>query len=289
MNWFEEILHTELNPKGYAQKFQVTNVVYQDKTEFQDMVVFDTPLFGRVLALDGVIQTTTLDEPAYHEMMIHVPMFAHGNVKKVLVVGGGDGGMLREALRHPSLERAVLVELDRTVVNISSEHLPSLSGGAFEDPKVDIIITDGLHYMAEEGETFDLIVIDSTDPIGPGEVLFTQSFYANCKKHLNPGGILCTQCGVPRFQPDEVTTSYGRLKPSFKDVGFFATVVPTYVGGFMTLGWATDEPAHRAVDVKVLRERFATAGFETDYYTPDIHKAAFALPAFIEKLIPKEG
>ncbi|MGB0683151.1 MAG: polyamine aminopropyltransferase [Magnetovibrionaceae bacterium] len=285
MDWFVEALHELHNPYGYGQRFLVDRVVYRDKTEFQDLIVFETPLYGRVMALDGVIQLTEKDEYCYHEMLVHVPLFAHGAAKSICVVGGGDGGMLREALRHPGIERAVLVELDRTVIDVCREHLPSLSDGAFDDPRVEVVIADGVKFMAEPGETFDVMIIDSTDPIGPGEVLFTESFYADCKKHLNPGGILVTQNGVPQFQPEEVTNSFQRLSPSFKDVGFYLTVVPTYVGGFMALGWATDDERLRQVPVEVLADRVAKAGFETRYYTPEVHRAAFALPRFVKDLM----
>ena len=263
---------------------QVTRVLCEKKSEFQTLTIFETPSFGRVLALDGIIQTTERDEFCYHEMLAHVPLFAHGTARKVLIIGGGDGGALREVLRH-DLGRATMVDIDRTVIDLCGEYMPSLSDGAFDDPRTNLIIGDGIRFVAECDEFFDVIIVDSTDPIGPGEVLFSRAFYTDCKKCLNPGGVLVTQNGVPIFQPGEVRDTHARLKPLFADASFYVTVVPTYIGGFMTLGWATDDTELRQLPETVLAERFAVQGFSTRYYTPGVHVGAFALPPFISSLM----
>jgi len=288
VKWFDEALYVGVHNKGYNQRFEVSKVVFQDKTDFQEILIFDTPAFGRVLALDGIVQTTEGDEFAYHEMMAHVPILAHGSVSRVLIVGGGDGGILREVLRHKSVQTAVMVELDRTVIDLCHEYMPGLSDGAFDDPRSELIIADGVKFMAETAEKFDVILIDSTDPIGPGEVLFTDSFYADCKRCLTPGGVLVTQNGVPFFQPEEVRRTSQRLSPLFADAGFFLTVVPTYVGGFMTLSWATDNGELRKISESELSARFQKAGLKTRYYNPAVHVGAFALPGFITKLLCPE-
>lgn len=283
--WFDEALHEGVTHKGYTQRFEISKVLFRETTEFQDLIIFETPFFGKVLALDGIIQTTEADEFCYHEMMVHVPVMAHGSAKRVLIIGGGDGGCLREALRHPGIERATMVEIDRTVVDLCREHMPSLSDGAFDDPRADLIITDGLKFVAETDQRFDVIIVDSTDPIGPGEVLFTETFYRDCKRCLTPGGVLVTQNGVPFFQGDEVAMTKTRLSPVFVDAGFYATVVPTYIGGFMTLGWGTDNPDLRNVPATTLEARFSDSGIKTRYYTPATHVAAFALPAFVRDVM----
>ena len=280
MKRFEELLH-----KGYAQSFEVTNVLFHEKTEHQDLVIFETPTFGRVMALDEIVQVTTHDEYAYHEMLAHVPLLAKSDASEVLIIGGGDGGILREVLRHASVKAATMVELDRTVVDLAVKYLPEISNGAFDDERTDLIITDGVKFVGETDKRFDVIIVDSTDPIGPGEVLFSESFYADCHRCLKDGGVLVTQNGVPFFQADEVTNTYRRMGKSFADNGFYTAVVPTYVGGFMTLGWGTDDARLRDVDVEVLRTRFADAHLKTRYYTPEVHKAAFALPQFILDLM----
>lgn len=278
--WFTETLHPWL-----AQRLRIDRVLFRDKTEHQDLIIFENERFGRVLTLDGVVQTTEGDEFVYHEMMAHVPIMAHGAARRVLIIGGGDGGMAREVLKHRAVEQVTMVEIDRGVVDMSVEHLPSLSAGAFDNPRLNLVITDGAKYVAETADRFDVIIVDSTDPIGPGEVLFTAEFYANCKRCLTEGGIIVTQNGVPAVQGTEVTNSWNRLGKSFKDVWFYVAAVPTYQGGFMTLGWASDDPAKRRHDVATIEQRFAPLGIETRYYTPAIHQACFALPKFVLDLM----
>lgn len=278
--WFTETLHPWL-----AQRLRIDRVLFRDKTEHQDLIIFENERFGRVLTLDGVVQTTEGDEFVYHEMMAHVPIVAHGGARRVLIVGGGDGGMAREVLKHKAVETLTMVEIDRGVVDMSREHLPSLSAGAFDDPRLDLVIADGAKFVAETEKRFDVIIVDSTDPIGPGEVLFTAAFYAACKRCLTPGGIVVTQNGVPSLQGSEVTNSWNRLGQSFKDVWFYVAAVPTYQGGFMTLGWASDDPAKRRHDVATVEARFAPLGIDTRYYTPAIHQACFALPKFVVDLL----
>ncbi len=273
----------------WRQSFLVSQELYRSQGGLQEIVLFETPGFGRVLTLDGVIQVTTGDEFIYHEMLAHVPVYAHGAVRDVCVIGGGDGGMLRELLKHDSIRSAVMVEIDADVVSFCRQHLPSVSAGAFDDPRTEIIIADGIRYMAETDRRFDLIVIDSTDPIGPGEVLFSESFYADCARCLNPHGVVVNQNGVPFLQGEEVTQTYTRRRPHYADIGYYLAAVPTYVGGFMALGWASASPRARATPPDVIHQRFAAAPVATRYYTPDLHHAAFALPAYVRDLIPACG
>lgn len=258
----------------YQQRFSATEVLFEEKTEHQDLVIFENDFFGRVMLLDGVTQTTDRDEFVYHEMISHVPIFAHGNVKKVLIIGGGDGGVLREVLRHKDIE-CTMVEIDASVVEMSKKYFPEHSDGAFDDPRCNLIIADGLKFVKETQDRFDVVIVDSTDPIGPGEVLFTSEFYKDCHDCLTEGGILVTQNGVPFFQEDEVTTTQGRMAPHFKDMSFYVVAVPTYIGGFMTLAWATDDVNKRQQSVADIQSRFEQAGFETNYYTPGVHVGAF--------------
>ena len=190
MTWYDEQLHSSIR-----QGLRADRILHRETTDQQDLVIFENPLFGRVLALDNVIQTTEGDEFVYHEMLAHVPILAHGEVARVLVIGGGDGGALREVLKHP-VEQATLVEIDDQVIQLSRRHLPSLSAGAFDDPRTRVVITDGAKYVEETDDRYDLIIVDSTDPLGPGEVLFTERFYAGCKRCLEPKGIVITQSVV---------------------------------------------------------------------------------------------
>lgn len=279
MTWFTEKLHAD-----YRQQLLVSGIVYEKKTEHQHALIFEHPTFGRVLVLDDVLQTTEADEFMYHEMLAHVPILAHGNVKRVLIVGGGDGGVLKQVVKH-DVARITQVELDETVIALSREHLPAVCGRAFEDPRLDLVLADGEKFVAETDETFDVIIVDSTDPMGPGKVLFGAEFYGDCKRCLARDGILVTQNGCPFVQPDELKNSYRRLTRLFADVTFYVAPIPTYVGGFMTFGWASMNESARRQPKEVVESRFAQAAIETGYYNPDIHVACFALPNYIREMM----
>ena len=278
--WTVETLHDE-----YAQALREDRVLYDSETDHQRLRVFENAKFGRVLTLDGVVQTTEGDEFMYHEMLAHVPILAHGAARRVLIVGGGDGGMAREVLRHESVEHCTMVEIDAGVVDFSKEYLPALSNGVFDDPRLDLVIADGAAFMAERHQPFDVIIVDSTDPIGPGEVLFTDSFYGHASRLLTPDGILVTQNGVPFMQPDELRGTMRAFKTLFPDRGCYLTHVPSYAGGPMALGWGAMSDKARKVSAEVLAERFAAARLTTRYYTPEVHRAAFALPAYVAALL----
>lgn len=282
MELFDEGLHSGVN-----LALNVEKVVYREKTELQDLMIFENSQFGRVMSLDGAVQTTEKDEFIYHEMFVHVPVLAHGKVSRALIIGGGDGGAARQLMKHRNIA-VTMVDIDRTVVELSKKYMPSISGGAFDAPRLDLIIADGCKFVRETDEKWDVIIIDSTDPHGPGEVLYTQEFYADCKARLANGGIIITQNGVPFVQEEELKTSYDRLGSLFKDVSFYLAAIPSYVGGVMAYGWATDEPDHRKVSLSRLVERFVEAGITTDYYTPEVHLAAFALPLHIQKILTRE-
>jgi spermidine synthase len=273
--------------EGYCQEFRVDELLFENRTQHQHLVIFGNRIFGRVMALDGIIQTTERDEFIYHEMLTHVPVLAHGNVRRVLIVGGGDGAMLREVAKHRGIEEIIQVEIDREVVETSKRYLPDHSQGAFEDRRVKLIIGDGLHFVQNAPDRFDVIISDSTDPVGPGGALFTKDFYSSCRRRLNPGGVFVTQNGVPFTQLEEVASTAGLLRDIFTDWHFFSAAVPTYVGGIMAFAWATDNPELRHTDVQTLRRRFARSDLKTRYYNPEVHHAAFALPQYVLEAIGK--
>jgi len=278
--WVEETLYPDVRMRLKAER-----VLYDSRTDLQRIVLFENAVFGRVMTLDDVVQTTEGDEFIYHEMLTHVPILAHGAAREVLIIGGGDGGMLEEALKHRTVERVTMVEIDRGVVDLSREYLPKICGQAFDDPRTDLVIADGVDYVGTCNRKFDVIIVDSTDPIGPAEVLFSDRFYRRCKACLTPGGILVTQNGVPFFQSAELSGTVRLLRPLFADVGCYLAAVPTYVGGLMALGWASDRASLRTVAQDVLEQRFADAAIETRYYTPAAHRGAFALPKYVADLI----
>ena len=272
---------------GYGQRFSVDRMLHEVRTEHQHLVIFENARMGRVMALDGVIQTTEADEFIYHEMLTHVPILAHGNARRVLIIGGGDGGMLREVSKHASVEHITMVEIDGTVVDMCKEFLPNHSQGAFDDARLNLVIDDGMRFVATATEKFDVIISDSTDPIGPGEVLFSENFYQACHRCLNDGGVLVTQNGTPFMQLDTVRNTAGRMNGLFADWHFYQAAVPTYIGGSMTFAWGSTNPALRHVDVTTLAQRFAASGIQTRYYNPAIHQGAFALPQYVLQAIGK--
>lgn len=281
---------TETLYSTYGQSFVINEVLFESRTEHQHLIIFNNEQFGNVMALDGVVQTTEKDEFIYHEMLTHVPLFAHGNAKRVLIIGGGDGGILREVLRHPEVEHVTMVEIDAAVVDMCKQYFPNHSDGAFDDPRVNLVIADGVefvvnHSLDNHAEQFDVIISDSTDPEGPGEVLFTSRFYDGWKKCLSKGGVLATQNGVSYMQLDEVKTTYNRFAGIFLDRWFYATPVPTYVGGIMTLSWGTDDVSLRQHTIETIRERFSQANFSTRYYNPELHVACFALPQYVVEVL----
>jgi spermidine synthase len=278
--WMQERLHAD-----YAQALRMDRVLYDSATEHQRLRLFENARFGRVLTLDDVVQTTEGDNFVYHEMMAHVPILAHGAAQRVLIVGGGDGGLAREVLKHPGVKHVTMVEIDAGVVEFSRTYLPALSAGAFDDPRLELVIADGAAFMAAGGPGYDVILVDSTDPVGPGEVLFTDSFYGHARRRLNENGILVTQNGVPFLQPQELTGTMRAFKALFADWTCYLCGVPTYAGGPMALGWGTDGLS-RATPLAQLQTRCAAAGLVTDYYTPEVHQAAFALPVYVRRLMP---
>jgi spermidine synthase len=277
----------ELLYPTYGQYFKVKEVLFENKTEHQHLIIFKNEQFGNVMALDGIIQTTEKDEFIYHEMLTHVALFAHPEPKKVLIIGGGDGGILRETLKHKNIERVVQVEIDQAVIDMCKQYFPNHSNGAFDDPRAEIVIADGMDYVRNTSETFDIIISDSTDPQGPGEVLFTNDFYRLAKNCLNEKGIMVTQNGVCFMQLDEVVNTTRRMGPLYQDQTFYAAPVPTYIGGIMTLAWATDDVSLRQLPVDTIRQRYQASGIKTRYYNPDIHVGSFALPQYVIEAIEK--
>lgn len=272
-NWYNEQLF-----EHYGQRFKINNILFQSRTHYQELVIFENDQFGRVMALDGIIQTTTSDEYIYHEMMVHVPMLAHGHAKKILIIGGGDGGILREICKYTTMTHVTMVEIDPSVVEMSKAYLPSISNGAFDDTRLHLVIADALDFVNDCKNKFDVIIVDSTDPIGPAEKLFTDKFHHALKQCLNHDGIIVSQNGASFLQEWEFEQAYCYLSKLYQDPWFYLANVPTYAGGFMTLAWATDHVDYRQLSTDIIRERFDAYALNTQYYTPDIHTSAFHLP-----------
>jgi spermidine synthase len=285
-SWINETLYPD-----WGQRFLVTRELARVKSDFQDIAIFESSSHGRVMVLDGVIQITEADEFVYQEMLTHVPLLAHGAAENVLIIGAGDGGVLRRVLQHPNVKRAVMVEIDGEVIRLSKEFLPKIAGDAWSDPRADVIVGDGIDYVKRApDDAFDAIIVDSTDPIGVGEVLFTDEFYHNCARILTSHGLVVNQCGVPFMQADELRDTSARRRKFFPHVTAYVAAVPTYVGGFMTLGWAAKDASLAATPADTIRARASRAGIlgTTRYWTPEIHTGAFNLPPYIARHLPAE-
>ena len=285
---FTETLHA-----GYAQTMTLKGeMLVDEQSPFQNVKFFDTERNGRVLVLDGNVQTTTRDHAAYSEMLTHLPIFEHGKVKSVLIVGGGDLAIAAEALKHKGVARVVLAEIDPVVIERSRELFADINKKAFKDKRMDIQVVDAFDYLArpETKGAFDLVIADRPDPIGPGAILFADDFYKRIRAALRPGGFAVFQTGVPFYQPEELTDTLKQLGRLFAAAGTYLTVVPTYIGGFMALTWVSADGAVLGDARKAgkIAKAFAASGVRTDYYTPAVHQAAFALPAWIAKLVPKK-
>ena len=284
--WTHETLYD-----GWRQSFRLEHEIAHVRSAFQDIVIFQSRSHGRVLMLDGVVQITEADEFVYQEMIAHVPLVAHGSARRVLIIGAGDGGVLRRVLQHRSVEQAVMVEIDAQVIKLSREHLASIAGDAWTDPRAQIIVGDGIAYVAEAApESFDVIIVDSTDPIGVGDVLFTDEFYAQSSRVLTRTGLIVNQCGVPAMQFAELRDTSARRARHFGHVSAYVAAVPTYVGGFMALGIAGTARTTMRTDAEHARH-YAVANDldgQTQYWTPGVHAACFELPPYIARHLPRD-
>ena len=262
---------------------RVDRQLYGGESDFQRIDVFDSPEFGRFLVLDGYVMLTEKDEFIYHEMIVHVPMAVHPDVKKVLVIGAGDGGVIRELARYPEIEHIDLVEIDEQVILVCKDFLPR-TACKLDDPRVSIYYEDGLRFVRSREDEYDLIIVDSTDPFGPGEGLFTKEFYGNCYKALKEDGIMVNQHESPFYEADATACmrAHKRIVESFPISRVYQAHIPTYPSGHWLFGFASKK-YHPVRDLNA--ERWLDRGIETKYYTPKLHEGAFCLPAYVEKLL----
>ena len=278
-----ELWFTEKHTENVQLSIKVDKQLYSSQSDFQRIDIFESPEFGRFLTLDGYMMLTEKDEFIYHEMMVHVPMSVHPDVKNVLVIGGGDGGTVRELVRYESIENIDLVEIDEEVVTACKQYLPQTACG-FDDPRVHCFYDDGLTYIRKYVNTYDLILVDSTDPFGPGEGLFTKEFYGNCYKALKEDGIMVNQHESPFYKADAyaMQRAHKRIVESFPISKVYQMHIPTYPSGHWLFGFASKK-YHPLDDQRV--EEWKALGLKTRYYNEQLHKGAFALPNYVEEML----
>lgn len=273
--WLDEILEIE---GGRAMKIKITKMLEQYDSPFQRIELYETKAFGRMLILDGVVMCTEADEHAYHEMIVHVPMFTHPNPESVLVIGGGDGGTLREVLKHPGVKRADICEIDGDVIRLSKKHLPGMAC-SYEDKRVSVYTEDGAKFIRERKNSYDVILVDSSDPIGPAEVLFREEFYAAIKDALKEDGIATNQCESMFYHGHIIERTMGFVKKLFAVPSYYYTMVPTYPSGVIGFAYCSKK-YHPLKDFR--EERVEPMQSSMKYYNPGVHRGAFALPSFIK-------
>jgi spermidine synthase len=258
--------------------FRVEKTLFSRRSRFQQIDIVQSLDHGLILLNDGVVMFTERDEFIYHEMIAHVPLFVHPAPRSVLVIGGGDGGTVREVLKHPDLERVVLVEIDEVVVEACRDHFPSVRS-AFADPRLEVRFEDGLQYVAESGPAFDIAIVDSTDPIGPGAGLFEQPFYENVARRLADDGILVTQAESPFYHGRTQREMLANQRPFFRQLHLYLYPTLAYPGSLYSFGFASKGP-HPATDIRIAAIR--QTDIHTRYYNTGVHTAAFMLPNFVK-------
>lgn len=277
--WFYESLYPDIR-LGIKGK-----LIFKKKTPYQDLRIYATTRFGKSLVLDGAIQTTEKDEFIYHEMLTHPLLLTHPNPRKVLVIGAGDGGVLREVLKH-RVEEVYLVEIDEDVIRVSERYLPSISKGTFgKNKKVKIIIDDGARFIHNTREKFDIVIVDSPDPIGVAKVLFSRRFYRDIFSRLKNGGMMIRQTGSTILQSEEIRRNYRIVKQIFPYVLVQLAAIPTYIGGLFSFLIASKKDNLEGVPYKKILGRYRRLNLRTKYYNPDIHFASTRLPNYIRSLI----
>ena len=278
-----EIWFSENHTDDVKLSIRVNRQLYSVQSDYQRIDVFDSKEFGRVLTLDGYVMMTERDEFIFHEMLVHVPMAVHPNVRKVLIIGGGDGGVVRELFHYPEIESIDLVEIDSMLVEVSKEYFPKISC-RMDDPRLKIHCTDALRFMRSKENEYDLIIVDSTDPFGPGEILFTKEFYGNCYKALTEEGIMIHHNESPFYQEEAAWCRriHKRVSDIFEESDVYQAHIPTYPSGHWLFGFASKK-YHPLNDLTP--EKWNMRGIHTRYYTTRLHQGAFALPAYVEEML----
>lgn len=276
-------LYHEITPEGFGIAIEKEKDLFSDKSPFQEVDVFSSRAFGKVLTLDGLMMVTERDEFFYHEMIAHIPMLTHPNPENILVIGGGDGGTVRELLKHESVKHIDMVEIDGMVIDASKKFFPSVSC-ELENPKVSVLVQDAIDFIKDKENIYDVVLIDSTDPIGPGEGLFNEGFYNNVKRALKKGGIVVPQTEGPFAQSENMRKTYNLLRKVFKNVAPYTGPMPTYPGGYWSWGFCSDDVEIPLDCTKIDEKRASVIQKTCKIYNRELHSAVFMVPNFVKEL-----
>ena len=278
-----ELWYTEEHTKNVRLSIRVEEQLFSGKSEFQQVDVFTSAEFGRFLTIDGLMMATEKDEFIYHDMIAHVPMATNPGIRRALVIGGGDGGSVRELCRYATIEHIDMVEIDQMVVDACRAHLQQ-TACKLDDPRVSLCFEDGLKFIRTRENEYDLIIVDSTDPFGPGEGLFTREFYGNCYKALTAQGILVNQHESPYYAKDaaNMTRAHARIRETFPVARVYQAHIPTYPSGHWLFGFAS-KGLDPLTDLKA--DRWNALGLTTRYYNTDLHTGCFMLPNYVKELL----
>ncbi|MFF2094184.1 polyamine aminopropyltransferase [Paenibacillus sp. NPDC058174] len=273
-----EMWYTEKQTESFGITAKITKTYVNEQTDFQQLDMIETEEFGTMLVLDGMVMTTVKDEFVYHEMVAHPVLSTHPNPEHVLIVGGGDGGVVREVMKHPKVKKAVLVDIDGKVIEYSKKYLPTIAC-ELDNPRVEVLVNDGFMHIHDHKNEYDVIMVDSTEPVGPAANLFTRGFYQGIYESLKEDGIFVAQTDNPWFKADLIQSVNKDVKEVFPIVRVYGANIPTYPSGLWTFTMGSKKYDPTAVDEASIPE------LDTKYYTPRLHKAAFVLPRFVEDLI----
>lgn len=273
-----EIWYTEKQTESFGITAKIKETLVREQTQYQDLAIVETEQFGRMLMLDGMVMTTEKDEFVYHEMLAHPALFTHPRPRRVLVIGGGDGGVIREIVRHPAVERAVLVEIDGKVIEYCRQYLPSIAG-KLDDPRVEVIVGDGYRHIHEHKNSYDVVIVDSTEPVGPAVQLFEKGFYQGIYDALTEDGIMVAQTDNPWFKGELTAQVYRDVQHIFPLARVYQANIPTYPSGLWTFTLGSKKYDPLALKPEQIPE------LDTRYYSPRMHRAAFVLPRFVEQLL----
>ncbi len=272
----------------WIQTFQIKEMISNEQSSHQQITIFNNRSLGKILMIDDVVQFSEKDEFIYHEMLAHVPLLTHPNPKRVLIIGGGDGACVREAIKYPSIEEIIVIELDAKIVDLCKQNFPSLADSAFDDPRVHLLIDDGYNYLKKSKYNYDVVIVNAPDPFGPSRSLFHRHFFNLCQKVLNPDGILVCLSGSPITQLPMLKNAQNLKKELFDSSYYYFAPAPSQLGGIKAFSISFKDQPRDFLSVKKIKKRFEVIENRVKYYSPEIHKGSFSAPKYLNEELDQD-